>query len=167
MITNIEAIKIVNWLEYRWIKAKNRQRTPISVPSQKMCKLSSVFILLLLQRKYYPYYCGWQLRGGFGASYIQLPDDLKVLEDGGYNFNGKWIDHFWIQNNKTILDLTCDQFHPNKRMEYIINSNSTNFNLYYKDTASNFAKRNMLKKLRNDRLINKWIREALDENLIL
>ncbi|MCP1203733.1 hypothetical protein [Acetobacter oryzoeni] len=166
MITNKESVKIVEWLEKRWIKTKIRNRKSTKIPSSQMCKISSVFILLLLRRKYYPYHCGWNLCGGSGPWMLQSSLRLKILQDGGYCFHSNWVEHFWIQKNNMIIDLTSDQFFSSKNRQYIIDSKSMYFRTHYNDTASDLEKRSILSKLQNDRLVAKWVREAEDAKLL-
>jgi hypothetical protein len=166
VISNEESIKIVEWLEKRWIMEKKRKGFSTTFPSKQMCKITSVFILLFLRRKYYPYCFGWRLCGGSGPYLLQPSLDLRISEDGGYKSKSKWVEHFWIQNNMLAIDLTSDQFFSSKNRKYIMRTNSAYFNNHYNDTASDLLKRKILSRLKNDRLVNKWLMEAEHTQLL-
>jgi hypothetical protein len=94
------------FLEPRWLTLhQSWGEAQPTIPSQYMCRYSSIFIQKILNT--YPNQ-SWQLVAG-----RPLSRALEGRPDGLFGFctaSGLFFDHCWVQSADLIVDLTADQF---------------------------------------------------------
>lgn len=105
------ATEVRSFLEPRWIQFQ-RQRGLVcaSHPSTGMCRLSTLFLLRVLEQELPA--GGWQCLGGCSDATDEDVDPNLGLPGGYRDSNGDWSGHYWISDGgfELIIDVTADQF---------------------------------------------------------
>lgn len=105
------ATEVRRFLEPRWMEFQ-RQRGLVcaSHPSTGMCRLSTLFLLRVLDQEIPR--GGWQCLGGCPDAADEDVDPALGMPGGYRDSNGDWSGHYWVTDGdfEFVLDVTADQF---------------------------------------------------------
>lgn len=105
------ASEVRSFLEPRWVDFQ-RQRGLVNAshPSTGMCRLSTLFLLRVLEQEMPA--GDWQCLGGCADRTDEDVDPALGLPGGYQDANGDWSGHYWVADGAfdVIVDVTADQF---------------------------------------------------------
>lgn len=105
------ATEVRTFLEDRWVEWRTeRFRSAPDVVSESMCRMSSAFLVELLNERFEG---DWAVTGGAGVEGGELGDyDRRRWPGGMRSVHNQWDGHYWAMSKSLglIVDVSADQF---------------------------------------------------------